>query len=276
MSWLQDPKTLFSDFNVIPNDEMNNNEKVNTVTRLVILITIGLYFLGSDQYFTILILGLMLIAGYQTLLDNNERENFHPGGNNNRVHPEVSERQALSTGIRGFDPSFDSRPHVQNPVTDACWFNQDISLLNAAFEITPPIQFNHDDEAKRSYMNAKYELIPLTDTDGFKEIWRSEPGMCGGYSMTPDPLTEFPVESPDARGQCNYIVRSGIDHLPISQAQNALNSVRPMAEAAYNESILNFRDGIMNEHIDRFRRERQHNCPDMKLSAGTAGAGGSI
>jgi hypothetical protein len=31
----------------------------------------------------------------------------------------------------------------------------------------------------------------------------------------------------------------------------------------------------MNEHIDRFRRERQHNCPDMKLNAFSAGSGGS-
>nr|QBK87923.1 MAG: hypothetical protein LCMAC202_02840 [Marseillevirus LCMAC202] len=260
--WLNDPKVLFSSMNVIPNSDMTNAERLNALTRLLIVITAGMYFLGYDQYFTVLALGILLIV---VLRSNQPREHFYP---------RVTEMNALDHGIRSFDPSYDSRPHV--PVNDSCWFDQGVSLLNATYEVTPKIQFNHFDDSKRSYMNTKYELNPLEDTDGFKQIWRSEPGMCGGYSMVPDPLTTFPVDQPEAQGQCNYIVRSKIGPYPISQMQNGLNSIRPMAEAAFNQSIIDFRSSIMNEHIDRFRRERQHNCPDMKLGSVSAGAGGSI
>ncbi len=262
--WLNDPKALFKNWDIIPDSDMTNAERLNTLTRLLLVITAGMYFLGYDQYFTVFALGVLLII---ILRSNQPREYFTP---------EITERQALDQGIRGFDPSYDSQPHVANPATDACWFDQGVSLINADYEITPKIQFNHDDAAKRSYMNAKYELEPLVEADGFTQIWRTEPGMCGGYSMVPDPLTTFPVDDPDTRGQCNYIVRSAIDHLPISQAQNGLISTRPVAEAAYLQAALDFRNSIMNEHIDRFRRERQHNCPDMKLGSVSAGSGGSI
>lgn len=260
--WLDDPKALFSSWNVIPNSEMTNAERLNALTRLLLIITVGMYFLDYDQYLTVFFLGIMLIVILRSYLP---REGFQP---------EITERQALDQGIRQFDPVYDSKPHV--PTNSACWFDQGVSLINAAYEVTPNIQFNHDDAAKRSYMNAKYELTPLTDEDGFRQIWRDEPEYHGSYTMIPDPLTEFPVETGDARGQCNYIVRSKIDHLPVSQGQNDLISTRPMVEAAFNQSVLDYRNAIMNDHIDRFRRERQHNCPDMKLSTAGAGAGGSI
>ena len=260
--WLNDPKALFNSMDVLPTSEMTNAQRLNALTRLLLVITAGMYFLGYDQYFTVLALGILLI-----LRSNQPREHFEP---------HITEVQALDQGVRSFDPSYDAQPHVANPNTDACWFDQGVSLINTAYEVTPSIQFNHDDAAKRSYMNAKYELTPLTDTDGFRQIWRNEPDMCGGYSMVPDPLTTFPVDDPEAQGQCNYIVRSTIDHLPVSQAQNDLISTRPMAEQAFNDSVIAFRNGVMNDHIDRFRRERQHNCPDMKIGSVSAGAGGSI
>lgn len=258
--WLEEPCVLLQSWSIIPDSGMTNAERLNSLTRLLLIITAGMYLLGYENYFTVLALGLLLII----VLRSQIKEGF------------VSERAALDSGIRSFDPTYDSRPHVRNPKTDACWFDQNTSLLNAKFEVTPNIQFNHDDAAKRSYMNTKYELTPLTPAEGFTQIWRTEPEMCGGYSMVPDPLTEFPVDEVPHRGQCNYIVRSTIDHLPISQAQNDLNSTRPIAEDAFSQSILDFRSSIMNAHLDRFRRERQHNCADMKLNTASAGSGGSI
>jgi hypothetical protein len=258
--WLNDPKILFSSSNVIPNSDMSNTQKLNTLTRLLLIICIGLYAVGSEQYFTVLVFGLLLILILKYY--NKTDENFTP---------EIGNAEALKKGIRGFIPGYDSKPH--GPANKACWFDENTDLLNAAYEIRPPLQFNHDEAAKRSYMNAKYELTPLTDTDGFKDIWRAEPEMQGWYNMIPDVQTEFPVYDELAQGQCNYIVRSKIDHLPISQSQNDLNSTRPVAEAAYMQSSIDFRNGLLNEHIDRFRRERQHNCADMPLNGGTAGSG---
>lgn len=258
--WLNNPKVLLKP-EFIPNTEMTNAERLNTLTRLLLIITLGLYMFGYDNYSTVLILGLILII----LLRNNQpKEHFNS-----------NDQRALDSGIRGFMPGVDSLPHGgQN---DPCWFDQNTDLLNATYEVTPKIQFNHDDGAKRSYANAKYELTPLTDTNGFKDIWRNEPGFCGGYSMVPQPDTISPVlhEEPDLH-PVNYIVRSKIDHVRADPANNSLNSMRPFVEASYAQDSMDFRTSIMNEHIDRFRRERQHNCADMPLLTTSAGGGGSI
>ena len=265
--WLNNPLILFKNFDIIPKSNMSLNNRLNAITRLLIFITVILYFLGYDEYFTILGVGLLLILFAFHFYTNKQKENFTP---------EISEQTALDKGIRSFDMNYDSKPHVKNNQTDACWFNEGQTLLNATYEITPKIQFNRDDAAKRSYMNAKYELTPLRQADGFTEIWRNEPDMCGGYSMIPETLTNFPVEDEYNRSQCNYITRSKIDHLPISQGQNGLISTRAYAEQDYKDSMIQYRNGIMNEHIDRFRRERQHNCPDMKLLTTSGGGGGSL
>ncbi len=259
--WLNDPKALFDSMNIIPDSSMTNAERLNALTRLLILITLGMYFVGYENYFTVFVLGMILIV---ILRNNQPCEHFTS---------DVTDVQALDDGIRTFIPGLDSKPHV--PPNKSCWFDPGVSTLNAAYEVTTPIQFNHFDDSKRSYMNAKYELTPNTEAEGFTQIWRTEPEMCGEYIMVPDPASFSVIDPEDHVGQCNYIVRSKIDHLPISQAQNGLNSVRAIAEADYSQSVLDFRSNIMAEHIDRFRRERQHNCPDMKLNAFSAGSGGS-
>jgi hypothetical protein len=266
--WLKDPKSLFCNMNLLPSGSNTISSNLNALTRLLLIITFVMYLCNYDNYLTILILGLLLII---IMYMYGPKENFIP---DSRYYNNITEKQALQTGIRGFVPGYDSRPHV--PPNQACWFDQNTDLLNAAYEITPPIQFSHDEAAKRSYMNAKYELDPLIPAEGFTQIWRNEPDMCGGFTMVPDPLTEFPVEQPELRGQCNYIVRSKIDHLPISQGQNDLISTRPVVEAAYMQNTIDFRNSIMGEHIDRFTRERKHNCPDMPLYRASAGSGGSI
>src|SRR5690606_21838142 len=143
-----------------------NAQRLNALTRLLLLIVLGMYIFGYDKYITTLVLGLMLIL----ILRGNNRisqENFKS---------DISETQALDSGIRGFIPGLDSKPKVG--ACQSCWFDQDTSLRNMAFEVTPPIQFNLDDSSKRSYMNAKYELTPLQPADGFTQIWRTEPDMC--------------------------------------------------------------------------------------------------
>lgn len=260
--WMQDPKVLLKTCDIIPRTTMTSNEKLNAMTRLLLIIVVVLYYLDYPNYFTVFIAGIFMIL---FLKSNSQTETFEF---------EVSDRQALNQNIRGFVPGYDSRPHV--PVGSACWFDQNTDLINAKYEVTPNIQFNHDNAAKRSYMNAKYELLPLTKTPGFDQIWRAEPEMQGTYTMTPDPWTQFPVAQPE-ESHCheNYIVRSKIDHLGLDQSRTNLNSLRGMAEDGYLQSVMQQRESIMNDHVDRFRRERQHNCADMKLNRASAGAGGA-
>jgi len=273
--WVENPCELFSNFNVVPQNDMSVNEKLNTIARLVIVISGVLYIIqrttDSKKHnynaMYILIGGLALTVAFK-YMDTRQRENFASA---------ASEERALANGVRSFDPSYDSFP--QGPPNNMCWgADANTGILNAAYEITPNIQFNHYDDSKRSYMNAKYELNPLEQAEDFTQIWRNEPEWCGGYTMIPDERAEFPVEPEYEQGQPNYIVRSTVDTVPGigDQAFTNLHSIRAQAEAQFAESTMKFREGIMNEHIDRFRRERQHNCPGMKLSTGTAGAGGSI
>jgi len=257
--WLNDPKVLFS-IDIIPKSKMTTIERLNSITRLLIVITGVMYLLDYKNYMTILILGIFFII----ILNCNEQDRIQT-----QLQTLPQEQILPQEHFNGSS----NIPLSEKPEPQ-CWYASDTDLINATYEITPKIQFNHDDSAKRSYMNAKYELTPLVDTDGFKEIWRSEPGMCGGYTMVPDLEEQEEIEPP--MNQCNYIVRSKIDHLNIPQESNDLVSMRPIAEEAFNKATMDFRQGIMNDHIDRFRRERQHNCADMKLSTAGAGAGGNI
>ena len=132
------------------------------------------------------------------------------------------------------------------------------------------LQFNHHNDSKRSYTNAKYEVTPLDVAQPYREIWRNEPGDCGEFTMIPDPYTVSPIESEDIlRGQCHYITRSSVDHLPESFTSGGLVSARPAVESAFMRDTLEFRNSIMGEHIDRFQRERQHNCTDIKVGRKT-------
>lgn len=236
--WLQDPAALLK-LSIIPTMDMTMTQKLNAATRLLLVVTLVLYVLGYEptQYLTILGLGWVLILVVHM---NTKTEGF-----------------TSDCGATGYDPI--------------------LNRLNAAYEVTPPIQFNPFNDSKRSYMNAKYELNPLTDEPGFKEIWRAEPEMMGNYSMVADPETVFPVAAADEHpSQENYIVRSKIDHLGVAQAQTDLYGLRPLAEADYLQSTLNFRENIMNEHIDKLVRARKHGCGDMRLMSTNSGGGGAI
>lgn len=236
--WVQDPLVLFK-LNIVPLASMNMIQKLNAATRLLVIVVIVLYILGypENYYLTLLGLGLTLIF---IMYVNTKKEGF------------ISDCGS-----------------EYNPI---------LNRLNAAYEVTPPIQFNPFNDEKRSYMNTSKELNPLMDEPGFKEIWRAEPEMMGSYSMVPDPETVFPVSgvTDDHPSQEHYIVRSKVDHLNISQSHTDLYSTRSLAEADYNQSMVDFRQGIMNEHEDRFIRERKHGCPDMKLMSTTGGGGSSI
>jgi len=234
--WLDDPNVLFKNLNIIPTADMSNAERLNSLTRLLVLVTLGLYFYGYEQYYVILVLGILLIV----VLRSNcpKRENFggHKGG----------------------------RP------CRGCAFDSNQSYINSKYEVTPLLQFNHDNASKRSYTNAKYEVTPLYVPAPFSEVWRNEPEHCGEFTMIPNPYTISPVDDVELpRGQCHYITRSSIDHLPISQTQTGLVSARPAAESAFMRDSMEFRNSIMGEHVDRFMRERQHNCTDIKVGRQT-------
>ncbi len=59
--WGKDPCALFSSLSIIPCPEMTKDEKLNSLTRLVLLVCLILYFLEYKNWITILIISLAVI-----------------------------------------------------------------------------------------------------------------------------------------------------------------------------------------------------------------------
>lgn len=60
--WLENPRDLFASLELLPTSCMDNNEKLNALTRLVLVLAVVLYFMDKQQLsLTVLVLGLALI-----------------------------------------------------------------------------------------------------------------------------------------------------------------------------------------------------------------------
>lgn len=59
--WINNPKILFKDIKFIPNHQMAFEDKINTITRLVFIISLILYISGYKQSFLFFLLSLFLI-----------------------------------------------------------------------------------------------------------------------------------------------------------------------------------------------------------------------
>ena len=60
--WIKEPCVLFSSLAIFPTQEMTKNEKLNALTRLAIVVTIIMYFMKYEWWFTFLILSLLIIV----------------------------------------------------------------------------------------------------------------------------------------------------------------------------------------------------------------------
>jgi hypothetical protein len=59
--WLEDPSALFQQLTIIPNCGMTEAERLNAMTRLILVITLILYLLHFGSWLLFLILGLLLV-----------------------------------------------------------------------------------------------------------------------------------------------------------------------------------------------------------------------
>lgn len=59
--WIEDPSVLFRSLNVFPNADMTEEERFNAITRLIIVITILLFFLGYKQWLVFLIASIVVL-----------------------------------------------------------------------------------------------------------------------------------------------------------------------------------------------------------------------
>jgi len=60
--WAEDPCALFTSPSVFPTPEMTRDEKLNSVTRLSIIISLVMYAMGYDQWLAFLLIALLVIV----------------------------------------------------------------------------------------------------------------------------------------------------------------------------------------------------------------------
>ncbi len=61
--WLEDPTVLFRNFQILPTIMMTQTERLNALTRLIIIITILLFLLKISYWFIFLFLGITIVIG---------------------------------------------------------------------------------------------------------------------------------------------------------------------------------------------------------------------
>ena len=105
--WVEDPKTLFQSFDIIPQDDMNNAERLNAMTRIIIIITAMMFVIRFSLWWLFLVIGLIvviilwyMVKSYEDIYIHRQREYLrrprgsiiHPANNiirpvNNIIHP---------------------------------------------------------------------------------------------------------------------------------------------------------------------------------------------
>jgi Ca2+/Na+ antiporter len=65
--WIEDPCILFSDFEIFPKKDMSLSEKMNALTRLVVIVTIIMYFLKFKYWLVFGALSILLVVVFYSM-----------------------------------------------------------------------------------------------------------------------------------------------------------------------------------------------------------------
>ena len=230
--WINDPSILFKKLELVPRKDMTNSERLNALTRLLFLITLGLYIMNNEHYLTVLIIGLFLIF----ILQNKEKEGFSP------------------------------RRGAHDPC-HTCGFDSQLSYINSKYETSPQNQFDHTIDSPRSWTHAHYKVIPVDTPAPYREIWRNEPRWCNEFSQFPNtyniiPGTDYPFSQPE--NKCFFEDQISITNTSTGQYGPAKKSVCSPVQSNEMTNMLTFRNNIMGQYIDQIESTRQHNCTDFK------------
>ncbi len=241
--WLDKPNVLFTTCEFIPTQNMTNSERLNALTRLLIVISIGMYLLNYQQYLTVFILGILLIV----ILRSTQKEPFRPHrGNHDPCH--------------------------------TCGFDSTLAYINSKYETSPQNQFSHVNDGLRSYTHAHYNVKPVDVPAPFREVWRKEPRWCNEFSQYPNTYNIIPEPSGKTKAAYRYIQenfsqptnkcyfddRAWVDNVSGGKCPPGRQSAMPAIQSAFMRDSLEFRNNIMGDYIDQIERERQHNCVGFK------------
>ena len=77
--WLEDPRDLLARFDIFPRPEDTWERKLNTITRLIIIITIILILAKWKYWLTFLLIGLVLVI-FVYLLKHSDHKQYYVQG----------------------------------------------------------------------------------------------------------------------------------------------------------------------------------------------------
>lgn len=231
--WLTNPAALFSTLSFLPTRKMTNPERLNALTRLLLIIVAVMFAIGNEHTLTVLVLGLLLII---VLRSYHQREHFGPH--------------------RG-----------QHDPCRTCGQDSSMAYINSKYEETPQNQFTHIMGNPRSYTGAKYTVKPIYVPAPYREVWRHDAKYCSEFSQYPDSYTVSPNPNSgfnQPTNRCHYDDREWVLNTPNNAVPKNLVSAMPAVQSAFMRDSSEFRNAIMGDIVDQFSRWRQHNCVDFK------------
>ena len=225
--WLNDPAILIRKLDVLPNQQMTNAERLNALTRLLLIVTLILFIAGYDHALTIFVLGIILILVLRTN-EPKQKEGFQPHRGN----------------------------HIYN-----CGFDSSMPHINTKYETSPIQQYNHLNYGLRSYTNAKYKLIPIETPAPYREIWQNEPNYYNEFSQYPESYDVDYYPTP----RQHFASQEYVERTPqFSANAYARQSAMPAVESAFMRDSTEYRNNVMGEIVDFYEKQRQHNCVGYK------------
>lgn len=74
--WFESPRFILSDINLIPNESQTFDEKLNALTRLIIVISVILLLFKCKNWYLFLIFGLIIVIGIHTTKTKSDTIDF--------------------------------------------------------------------------------------------------------------------------------------------------------------------------------------------------------
>lgn len=98
--WLESPNSLYSKLSIFPHCGMTDCERLNAMTRLIVVIAVILFFIPLASWWLFLILGILLILGLYYISRTpkpNIIENYRCRYRQRRKRPQFSDITDITT-----------------------------------------------------------------------------------------------------------------------------------------------------------------------------------
>uniref|UniRef100_A0A6C0KHF4 Minor capsid protein P9 transmembrane helices domain-containing protein n=1 Tax=viral metagenome TaxID=1070528 RepID=A0A6C0KHF4_9ZZZZ len=168
--WLEHPTILFRDIKLLPKNDMNLEQQMNCITRLVIFVFLILYLLNYQQSILFLILSIIFIIILYYLQKNkmSTLETYQPSQSQSSQssqssQPQQSQSQRRTTSIRQSDELYQSalNEYKTNRYTYSkfpSYFTQQIDRL---IPVQPDATFVSNNQKLVGGANPKTHIAPI-------------------------------------------------------------------------------------------------------------------